>query len=133
MIAARVAGVPEAVLLHGVGQFFFVESLPRCLHRGKQCALGKSLGRARFLAHGGHVQHILRLSARQIRRQRLALLARLRFPRLRLLLLDLQIENLPPDLLDRRSRRVVPIGNAVPHDCRDDGRYRPNVIFVPCA
>ena len=64
-VRARGRGT-ETVVLHGVGQFFFVKSLARCFHGGQEGGFGKALGRAGFLLLTDCVEDILRLTIRQI-------------------------------------------------------------------
>ena len=55
-------GRAEAVLLHGVGEFFFVERLARRFHGGQQRRFGEALGGAGFLLQRLDVEDILRFA-----------------------------------------------------------------------
>ena len=69
MMAARVAGVPRPGFLHGFRQFLLVESLACRLHGREQRAFREALGRPSLLFQGFDIDHLLRLSLRQTRRQ----------------------------------------------------------------
>ena len=105
IMAARVAGRAEAVLLHGVREFFFVERLAGGLHRGEQRGFGEALGRARLLLSDFDVHHVLRLALRESGRQRLASLR----PRLRAFFARRDVEHLPADLLHGGARGVIAV------------------------
>ncbi len=55
-------GSAQAGLLHGVGEFFFVERLAGGFHGGEQRGFGEALGGAGFLLQRLDVQHGLRLA-----------------------------------------------------------------------
>ena len=89
-------GRSQPGLLHGFRQFLLVESFACRLHGREQRAFREALGRPSLLFQGFDIDHLLRLSLRQTRRQALLpslFLAASRTP-LRLLL-NGEIQHLP--------------------------------------
>ena len=122
---------PQTGLLHGVGEFLFVERFARRLHRREQRAFREPLGRPRLLLQHRDIHHVLRLVFGERCRQRLfgwlIRLALFGFRRRR------QVQHLPAHLHHRASRRVIPVDDPGIADRRDHRRHRPDVVLVPGA
>ena len=124
----------EAGLLHGVGEFLFVERLARGLHGGEQRRVGETLGRPRLLFEDFDVEHVLRLAFGEAGRQCLSSGGIGRRPDAAFFALARrQVQHLPADLLHGAARGVIAVDDGGVANRGDHRGDAPDVVVVPGA
>ena len=109
----------EAALAHGLRELLLVESAPRRLHRREERAVGETRRRLGLARERLRVEHATRHVGSEPARERdLGRRAR-------------QLERLPADALDARTRAGEAIVVFVPRDRREHGGHAVDVLGMP--
>ena len=116
----------QTAVFHGVGKLFLIQRLACRLHRGQQRSFRQTFRSARLLAQAFRLQHVLGLTRSKPARQSL-------FFFLCGLLAYLQIQDLPPHLLNRFAGGMITVRNRPIHNRRNHGSGCPDMIGMPRA